>query len=196
MTTKSLFHQKADYTKYVKIFPDKLPEKTNIWCWWCCHSFDSYPVALPAKYDDVRDSFLLVGTFCSFSCCKAYMLYSSIYNKPTTMCNIKVLAKRMGCEYKQSVIPAPPRETLNVFGGYLTIEEFRNKTKNRKSITLLPSKHYIQTQNYEEKIVFNYDQKSTKTHVEEKQEKFALKRTKPLKKAKGTLEESMGLVIK
>ena len=32
-----------------------------------------------------------------------------------------------GIEIAIKIKPAPPRETLNIFGGYLTINEFRNR---------------------------------------------------------------------
>ena len=104
----------------------------------------------------------------------------------------------MGISYKDKIIPAPPRQTLNVFGGYKTIEQFREKSN--VAVHLLSSNHYIITQKFEDKpvqpviqdIPINYKNKAQ----EEKKELFALKRTKPLKKNKGTLEASMGLTIK
>ena len=140
MTTQSLFH-KRDNTKYVKIFPDQLPEKTNILCWWCCHSFDTHPVSMPEKHDPIKDTFVLRGVFCGFSCCKAYALNTQGVSQ-VAISNIKVLANRMGVPYKQKIICAPQKECLKAFGGYMTIEEFRNKTKDGIAVKSLLNKQY------------------------------------------------------
>lgn len=197
MTTQSIFHKRSHKVNSVKVFPDSLPQKTDVWCWWCCHPFTCHPVSIPLSHDPTKDLFELVGVFCSFSCCKSYIMSSNQYNKPIIISNIKTLAKRMGLPYKNKIIAAPPRQTLNVFGGYLTIDEFRKN--NNVAISLLSSNHYIITQRFEDKPVQNISIDAPinyKKSQEEKKEMFALKRTKPLKKNKGTLEAAMGLTVK
>ena len=197
MTTKSLFHKKSNDIKKVKIFPDKLPEKTDIWCWWCCHPFENKPVSMPISYDNSKDTFELMGVFCSFSCCKAYILSSPIYDKPIIIGNIKVLAKKMGQDYKKRIVVAPPRQLLKVFGGDLTIDEFRKKCNDNIALNILTSNQIITTQYTEEKSIGNIQIQASQLSINEKnRELFSLKRNKPLKAKKGSLQEAMGLTIK
>jgi len=195
MATQSIFHKKNNNIKQIKINDGTLPKNTHIWCWWCCHPFKTIPVSIPISYDNVKDSFELIGIFCNFSCCKSYILSSDFNNKSIAISNIKILSKRMGLNYKDKIIPAPPRQTLNVFGGYLTIDEFRKTGKI--AIHYLEQNHYIQEQKFEHKSLCQIDGNiQTYKGVEEKKELFSLKRTKPLKKSKGTLESAMGLTVK
>jgi hypothetical protein len=65
----------------LKIFIDNKDNwlnKTDVNCWWCCHSFDSIPIGLPVDYgknygnkDNIR-KFRVKGVFCSFACMIAY----------------------------------------------------------------------------------------------------------------------------
>ena len=195
MATQSIFHKKNNNIKQIKINDGSLPKNTNIWCWWCCHPFETIPVSIPISYDNTKDCFGLIGIFCNFSCCKSYILSSDFNNKSIAISNIKILSKRMGLNYKERIIPAPPRQTLDVFGGYLTIDEFRNTGKI--AINHLEKNHYIQEQKFEHKSLCQIDgNMQTYKGVEEKKELFSLKRAKPLKKNKGTLEAAMGLTVK
>ena len=196
---KSLFHKKEDDSKLVKIFPDKLPEKTDIWCWWCCHEFDSIPISMPLRYNKTKDSFELIGAFCSFSCCKAYILDS--YNtSPTIISNLKLMSKKMGLDYKDKIIPAPPRRVLKAFRGIMSIEEFREKSKQNLAINLLSSNQCILSDVVKETKIGEISESTGNkidftSHEEHKKEYFSLKRDKPLKRKKGTLEDAMGLKI-
>ena len=196
MATQSLFHKKKDNKKLIKVFPKNLPQKTDLWCWWCCHPFETIPVALPIHYDPLKDMFELAGNFCCFSCCKAYSI-NSPNNSSMYTSNIKLLAMKMGIPAKTCIMAAPPRQVLKVFGGYLSIEEFRDKIKNFVAIKLLTSNQFISTQVIEES---NPQTKETivpiHTTQDQSMDTFALKRTKPLKKQKGTLEFAMGLTVK
>lgn len=105
---------------------------TDVCCWWCCHSFDTVPIGLPEKYDELLKKFQVKGVFCSFSCMVAYKnehkrirvndyLIKFLYNKLT------------GTFLLDSHLePAPPRCSLKMFGGELTIEEFRNSFRENR----------------------------------------------------------------
>jgi hypothetical protein len=105
---------------------------TDVCCWWCCHKFESVPLGLPVKYDELKRKFQVKGVFCSFSCMMAYnksgrrnntqeYLIKFLYNKLTG-----TILNDMNLE------PAPPRCCLKMFGGELSIEEFRNSFKENK----------------------------------------------------------------
>jgi hypothetical protein len=105
---------------------------TDVCCWWCCNKFENVPIGLPIKYDDLKNKFQVKGVFCSFSCVVAYnndvrknnirdYLIKFLYSKLTG-----TLLNDMNLE------PAPPRCCLKMFGGELTIEEFRNSFKENR----------------------------------------------------------------
>lgn len=104
---------------------DEWPERTDVWCKWCSHPFNSPPCAIPEKY--VKGIFYLTlsGCFCSYNCAAAqifadkeaqmwekYSLLNMMYSKINNTKSVKIKL-------------APPRETLTVFGGTLSIDDFR-----------------------------------------------------------------------
>ena len=99
------------------------PNSTTIYCYWCCHPFDSTPCALPIKY--VKQKFYMTGCFCSFNCAASYNYYSNVYDREERYSLLCLLYKKVyGNNVKIAL--APPREVLKIFGGYMTITEFRN----------------------------------------------------------------------
>lgn len=175
----------------LKVFIDNKENwlnKTDVNCWWCCHSFDTIPIGLPIdygkNYGDKYNTkkFRVRGVFCSFACMLAYAednkntinyidfkhLSKYLYKKMTgcilmskkqykhdmeTILSLdfffnikenKEINKNLAEERKKQYIegllylvdetlnPAPSRSTLKVFGGNYTINDFRNKSKERK----------------------------------------------------------------
>ena len=106
----------------------ELPKKTNVWCWWCCHPFDTIPRFVPTKYDQLRRRYKVTGNFCGWPCAKAFMIHDTSYlNKKSTSMLSGLIREIHGRHY---IIPsAPPRTALKNFGGTMTIEEFRNIDK-------------------------------------------------------------------
>jgi hypothetical protein len=106
---------------------DSWPEKVDVCCWWCCHKFDCSPCTLPTKYDSLRKRFTFIGLFCSWNCTKSYNYETSdqLVHQRNTF--ITLLIQQMyGIVEAIAIKPAPPRQILKMFGGYLDIEEFRN----------------------------------------------------------------------
>lgn len=98
--------------------------KNDICCWWCCHSFDNEPVFLPTKL--YKEQYKVTGNFCSFRCCYSYMKNDRKYSGSMYLLNymFKDITKKKG-SILDYITPAPPRESLQMFGGMLDIEEFR-----------------------------------------------------------------------
>ena len=114
------------------------PSKTNIHCWWCCHQFDTVPIAAPFKCDDIINKFYVRGNFCSFNCITAYCRNE----KNCNFLEIKIMIQNMARHLKViNTKSAPPREALKIFGGYLDIEEFRNR--DSQTFTYLDSDYYV-----------------------------------------------------
>lgn len=111
-------------------------ENTSILCYWCCHSFDGKPFGIPVKY--INNVFSVYGCFCSLECACAY-------NFKTQLCvdemweryNLLNLFYRKISNDNTCIIPAPDRLVLKIFGGYFSIEEFREYTKSGKMINIV-----------------------------------------------------------
>lgn len=125
-----------------------LPGSTKAPCWWCRHSFQTRPIGCPLKYNGHRNSgvekerfdekavaanidcstndfFETEGCFCSFPCCKAYILdqRSSVKYKESAALLTLLFFKLFGVI---SDFPcAPTWKILKEYGGHLTITEFR-----------------------------------------------------------------------
>ena len=113
------------------------PTKTGLWCWWCCHPFDTYPVALPCHQNPRTLQYKVVGNFCSWSCAKAYNFGGMGGNtgaRASMMLSIRL--KVFGERGRVNI--APPRQSLKVFGGFLTIEEFRRSCNSARVILQQP----------------------------------------------------------
>ena len=140
----------------------KLDEKvSNVLCWWCCHSFDGQKYGIPIRKE--KDIYITKGNFCSLNCCKSYNQTENLklfeIQKRNTLINM--LNKELNKDDKFiDVIEAPARETLEIFGGKLSIEEFRNKKTILKLIyppiiTIIPDLEEIKIVNGDNKLKIN-----------------------------------------
>ena len=128
------------------------PKTTDIYCWWCCHQFSSPPKTLPIKYDSHRNRYKTLGIFCSWECVKSY---NNDRRDAQTGIRNMYLTRMIKDIYGSinTIIPAPPRESLKIFGGPLTIDEFRKSFKV-KLIKLIKEPFIPINQDMEE-ITFN-----------------------------------------
>lgn len=115
----------------------KWPEQVNIYCWHCCHPFKNKPVSIPIRY--VNDTFYVYGVFCSYNCAAAYNLSTNDYNKNE---NHQLLSLMYSKLYNKNefinIEPAPPKEVLQIFGGNVTIDKYRNNfITNNKEFKLI-----------------------------------------------------------
>lgn len=122
---------------------------TDVCCWWCCHKFDTVPIGMPVSYNDNEKKFRVKGVFCSFSCLMAYKCDKS---KITNDYLIKLLYKKITGELTLSstILVAPPRESLKMFGGKLTIDEFRNMSNERKVLKMIEYPMFVSRDYIEE----------------------------------------------
>jgi len=118
------------------------PSQCDICCWWCCHRFENIPCTIPTKYDSLRKRFTFMGIFCSWNCAKAYNFNMSDHLKMERSQLITFLVQQLyGIEHAISIKAAPPRETLKMFGGYLDIQEYRNRYDSIDGYYLNLDKH-------------------------------------------------------
>jgi len=177
MELEKLLYDNVKYDKLNEICIDITKGNTeSIHCWWCCHDFDHQPIGIPDNYRD--EIFTTYGYFCSFNCSKAYNL-DYIENKTNEKnCLIMMLKKKLTGD-DSFIKPANPRQSLIMFGGHQTIDEFRKDFKMVDKTSLLifpplkPLKLYIEDE-YKHKIVrFQND--------------YKIKRNKPLTRTSNSL---------
>ena len=119
---------------------DNYPERTDDKCWWCFHNFDGRPIGIPKKFDPVRETFHVFGCFCGFPCALAaiasdeFKRFNVNCEKTAPLLNVMFLrsvkTKTINLADKL-VTKAPPRYSLRIFGGNMSIEEFRNASRTQ-----------------------------------------------------------------
>lgn len=177
------------------------PTSTDLWCWHCCHPFTSMPLPMPVDHDDRRDTFHVTGTFCSWACIKAYNLDSHTYKKGLISNTLTLFHKRC-TGVLRGIRPAPPRQMLRVFGGSMSIEDFRAASQAPVEYTVLPARMVVLQQMIQETKNAvgplsgpkpNLDSHVSFTDVVTKNETLRLKRPKPLQNNRNLLERTMGI---
>ncbi len=177
-----------------------LPSNTNINCWWCCHSFENYPYGLPSK--KINDTYFVSGCFCSAECASSwnfntdkknydiwecYSLLNSLYPKTTS--DGKIV--KIKC--------APPRETLNIFGGSYSIDDFRELNNNYcRTVNILYPPMISIIPHIEENYIDLIERKDNYIPIDIERIKkvnndLKLKRNTPLNNPNNTLENCMNL---
>lgn len=115
------------------------PKSSSINCFWCCHTFKGAPCCLPTKIKN--DVFYVYGNFCSKECVAAYNFDSgdnsyNIWERYTLLNHLYSIIEE---DPDLKIKLAPPRMTLEMFGGNLSIEEFRASfTNNKKYKVVFP----------------------------------------------------------
>jgi hypothetical protein len=200
----------------LKLLPDlysshSWPMKTKIHCWWCCYDFDTVPIPLPKKINNIKslnpkdndiENFEVKGCFCSFNCALAY---SNTYDFRNIQYLILFFFKRI---YKLnnpstsneffknfSIKPAPPKEVLEIFGGPISISEYRKSFENSTNYRIIDlpsmsSKQYLDI--IEDK---QYKKKNNETIIKTPCLSSSLKKQTPKVYSKNTLEHLMSMQI-
>jgi hypothetical protein len=186
--------------EFINANNDKVwPESTNIHCWWCCHKFEGIPCALPEFYK--KDKFYVNGCFCSFNCTTSYNFSKNDDAMWERYSLLNLMYKKM---YKKNFVKinlAPPREALKIFGGYLSIEEFREYSiKNDKTFQVINPPLISIIPKIEENINISKNAKNNNQSINESiltktQNSLKLKRNKPITNPNSTLQSFMDLKI-
>jgi hypothetical protein len=106
-------------------------------CFWCCHSIDNNIYGMPYNYDTINDTFYIIGSFCSLQCANAYNFSINSGSDKVWEINswIQMIGKR--CGITNIIRPAPSRYLLKMFGGNLSIDEFREAHLNNNKTYVL-----------------------------------------------------------
>lgn len=118
------------------IFNGSWPKSTKIHCWYCRLPFKTTPVPIVQQYDSVKDKYDVYGICCSAQCSKSYVRSLKTNDARTRLVwQENMLVEEFGWPQNKPIPSAPPWQAIDVFGGYMTIEEWRG-TSPQLSIKL------------------------------------------------------------
>lgn len=160
---------------------------SNVCCWWCCHPFPGSSIHYPYKYDASTKKFTTTGHFCSWECVKAYAVDQNIPRSGEFQAYIALMKKHSNNNVSFATGKAPKRYALQMFGGSLSIDEFRRGSSN--VIVTMPNEHHIMP-------IVTTQRPSAPPPQGQPSEQLALKRQKPLARTKNSLEASLGIIRK
>ena len=107
-------------------------------CWNCCHSYEFLTCQAISKYEN--DIFYTYGDFCSNECVARYLFETYHNNELWNKYSLLNLYYNTSSNKQNAIVKlAPNRLSLRVFGGNLTIEEYReNHSFTYRDIKLPP----------------------------------------------------------
>jgi hypothetical protein len=179
----------------------QLPVQSDAACFWCCYTFTHRPVVLPIR--DTGEHLLVTGNFCSPECATSY-LFDMRQDSHTRWEQFALLHRVYGDACHGTIYPAPARNSLKLFGGSLSIQEYRNLIRSHKvrvDIHLPPMVSILATMDtkpidfYDASLTKNVTE-TVKERLQKAEEVLRLRRTKPLKAFESTLDACLNLKIK
>jgi hypothetical protein len=115
-------------------FDGSWPATTHIHCWYCRLAFTTVPIPVVQQYDSTKKLYDVYGITCSPSCSKSYIMNMRNNDARTRlMWQTKMIVDVFGWPHDKPIPVANPWQALDVFGGYMTVEDWR---KNRPGITM------------------------------------------------------------
>lgn len=189
--------------EYKENLPNKkIPDTTAIACFWCAHTFSWKPAIIPEREE--KGVYRVYGNFCCPSCAMAYLLNESLDTHVRWERNA-LLHRVYGSQYQSKrIFPAPPRESLSLFGGPMNIETYRATIaagKIRVDLQIPPMVSILGS--IDTKPIDFYDSSMKHTIspllgevVPKAEEGLRLKRSKPLKAKDSTLDSVLKIQIK
>lgn len=112
----------------------------DVCCWWCCHkpSPTQKVVGCPVRFDHHTQSYQLEGLFCSWNCAAAHGISLGIGACGMFIQSIRRAQAKVGDGPLPPLVLARSRFTLKMFGGHLSIEQYRSGFASREMV--LPSR--------------------------------------------------------
>lgn len=175
----------------------RLPETSDIACFWCVHPFSTKPVVIPER--EIAGVYTVYGNFCCPQCAMAYLLGENI--DPHVRWERMALLQRVyDKDGARRIFPAAARESLKIFGGPMSIEVFRATVQEgrvRVDLHMPPMVSILGSIDTKPIDFFDTSMKNTITGppVEKKEEGLRLQRKKPLKERESTLDSVMTIQI-
>jgi hypothetical protein len=177
----------------------RLPDTTDIACFWDCHQFRGVPCVIPICIKE--DIWEVYGNFCSPECAAAHL-----FDEPLDA-HVKweryALLNRLYSGGGDPIHRASPRAILRLFGGTQDVSDFRAlhaEKRMRVDVMLPPMISIIQVM--DTKPIDFYDSSLKNTFIPWEMDRMnrpgaqglRLRRTKPIAVKESTLEYCMGIV--
>lgn len=180
------------------------PQRTNIYCFNCSHSFDHMPASLPFKYQN--GIFYVYGCFCYPECAAAFNFNESICveNVHENYNLLNLMYRKIYNDPNYRVKIASHRTCLKIFGGNLDIDKYRESFNNKyinHNIIMPPVISIIPIQE-ENNIMYYKRNLQTTIHnnnkgydgaYKNKDKDYILKRSKPVVNKQNTLDSCMNI---
>lgn len=178
-----------------------LPTSTTIACYWCAHSFNNQPCIIPETEKNAL--YRVYGNFCCPECAVAYLLKEAI-DPHVRWERLSLLNRIYDLDGNTNIYPAPPRESLKLFGGPLSIESYRATIfgkKVRVDLHMPPIVSIIGSIDTKPIDFYDTSMKNQTTllpfdKIQKVEEGLRLKRSKPLKEKGNTLDDCINIEIK
>jgi hypothetical protein len=177
----------------------KLPESTDVACFWDCHPFRGTPCVIPTVIEE--GIWRVYGNFCCPECAAAYLFNERL--DLHVQWERYALLNRLYADASDPVRLAPSRTILRLFGGALDISDFRSivgDKRMRVDVMMPPMISIIQVM--DTKPIDFYDASMKNTFIPWEMDRMnrpgaqglRLRRTKPIAEKEATLEFCMGIV--
>lgn len=178
-----------------------IPPTSDAACFWCCQTFPHRPVVLPVR--DTGEHLIVMGNFCCPECACAY-LFDMRQDAHTRWEQLSLLYRVYGEACGGDIHPAPHRTLLAMFGGTLSVENYRRLIRShtvRVDVHLPPMVSILATMDtkpidfYDASLTKNVNETVTE-RLQKAEEVLRLRRTKPLKAWESTLDACINLKVK
>lgn len=129
----------------------KLPEFTSLYCYHDCHPIDQKPFLMPTHQDSLTKEWSIYteGLFCSINCAKAHLLENTNHQTDSNLFLLDEFAYQvMGIT--TTILPAPSRCRLSIFGGDLSIIDFRKHCQVVSQSLRIPTYMVVHSMVFEE----------------------------------------------
>jgi hypothetical protein len=177
----------------------RLPDSTDIACFWDCQSFKGQPCVIPVGIEE--GIWRVQGNFCSPECAAAFLFNERL--DLHVQWERYALLNRLYAGGGEPVRLAPTRSTLRLFGGALDVSDFRAIVGDRRmrvDVMTPPMISIIQVM--DTKPIDFYDASMKNTFIPWEMDRMnrpgaqglRLRRTKPVAEKESTLEFCMGIV--
>jgi hypothetical protein len=179
----------------------RLPDSTEVACFWDCHQFRGQPWVIPTAIEE--GIWRVYGNFCSPECAAAYLFNERL--DIHVQWERYALLNRLYKTYvsSDSVRIAPSRHCLRLFGGTLDISVFRQTVSEKRlrvDVMAPPMISIIQVM--DTKPIDFYDASMKNTFIPWEMDRMnrpgaqglRLRRSKPVAEKEATLEYCMGII--
>ena len=178
----------------------RLPDSTDVACFWDCHTFRGTPCVIPTAIEE--DIWRVYGNFCSPECAAAHLFSERLDSN--VQWERYALLNRLYADGANTVRLAPPRTAMRLFGGTLDVSEYRalvGEKRMRIDVMTPPMISIIQVM--DTKPIDFYDSSMKNTFIPWEMDRMnrpgaqglRLRRTKPVAEKEATLEYCMGITV-